>query len=119
MSTLKVDALQDTSGKGFYPCRAWINFNGTGTIAIRDDENFSSITDNGTGWYSVTFSNNFANANYSSPTGAGDATRTAARIVNAHAGSVVSTSGYDLQSDDINSSTVDAEYLHSSSFGDL
>lgn len=65
MSTLKVDALQDTSGKGFYPCRAWINFNGTGTVAIRDDDNFSSVTDGGTGYYTVSFTNNMPTANYS------------------------------------------------------
>jgi len=43
---------------------AWVNFNGTGTVAIRDSENVSSITDNGTGQYTVNFSNNMANANY-------------------------------------------------------
>ena len=35
MSTIKVNAFQDTSGNGFYPARAWVNFNGTGTVAIR------------------------------------------------------------------------------------
>jgi len=65
MSTIKVDALQDTSGNGFYPARAWINFNGTGTVAIRDDGNVSSITDNGTAHYTVTFSNSLSSANYS------------------------------------------------------
>lgn len=64
MSTIKVDAIQDTSGKGFYPARAWINFNGQGTISIRDDENFSSITDNGTGSYNASYTNSRANANY-------------------------------------------------------
>ena len=43
---------------------AWVNFNGTGTVAIRDSENVSSITDNSTGQYTVNFSNNMANANY-------------------------------------------------------
>ena len=37
--------------------RAWVNFNGTGTVAIRDSFNVSSITDNGTGNYTVTFTN--------------------------------------------------------------
>jgi len=37
-----------------FACRAWINFNGTGTIAIRDSGNVTSITDNGTGDYTVT-----------------------------------------------------------------
>ena len=36
-----------------YACRAWVNFNGTGTVAIRASGNVSSITDNGTGWYTV------------------------------------------------------------------
>lgn len=45
-------------------CRAWVNFNGTGTIAIRDSFNVSSITDNGTGAYTVNFSTSMANSNY-------------------------------------------------------
>ena len=64
MSTLKVNALQDTSGNGYYPARAWINFNGTGTVAIRNDGNVSSITDNGTGDYTCAFSSSFAHSNY-------------------------------------------------------
>lgn len=38
-----------------YDCRAWVNFNGTGTVAIRASGNVSSITDNGTGDYTVNF----------------------------------------------------------------
>lgn len=38
-----------------YACRAWVNFNGTGTVAIRGSGNVSSITDNGTGNYTVHF----------------------------------------------------------------
>ena len=44
---------------------AWVNFDGTGTVAIRDSENVSSITDGGTGQYTSNFSNNMSNANYS------------------------------------------------------
>ena len=47
-----------------YLCRAWVNFNGSGTVAIRDDGNVSSITDNGTGNYTVTFSTAMPDANY-------------------------------------------------------
>jgi len=43
---------------------AWVNFNGTGTVAIRDSYNVSSITDNGTGLYAVNFFVDYANANY-------------------------------------------------------
>ena len=48
-----------------FGCRAWINFNGTGTIAIRDSGNVTSITDNGTGDYTVTFTTAMPDVNYS------------------------------------------------------
>jgi hypothetical protein len=47
-----------------YGCRAWVNFNGTGTVAIRGSGNVSSITDNGTGDYTINFSTALADANY-------------------------------------------------------
>ena len=50
-------------------CKAWVNFNGTGTVAIRANYNVSSITDNGTGNYTVNFSNALADANYSAVCG--------------------------------------------------
>ena len=40
---------------GQQACKAWVNFNGTGTVAIRESYNVSSITDNGTGLYTVNF----------------------------------------------------------------
>lgn len=46
---------------------AWVNFNGTGTVAIRSSYNVSSITDNGTGDYRVNFTNALSDANYSAP----------------------------------------------------
>lgn len=45
--------------------KAWVNFNGTGTVAIRAAFNVSSITDNGTGDYTVNFTNALTDANYS------------------------------------------------------
>jgi len=48
-----------------YGCRAWVNFNGTGTVAIRASGNVTSITDNGTGDYTVNFTTALADANYS------------------------------------------------------
>jgi uncharacterized protein (AIM24 family) len=48
-----------------YGCRAWVNFNGDGTVAIRGSGNVSSITDNGTGNYTVNFSTAMPDANYS------------------------------------------------------
>jgi hypothetical protein len=60
--------LQFNSGYGSvavaYGCRAWVNFNGTGTVAIRASGNVTSITDNGTGDYTVNFTNAMPDANY-------------------------------------------------------
>jgi hypothetical protein len=74
--TLKADVIQsDTAGvapqfndgNGTQTgtlCRAWVNFNGTGTVAIRASFNVSSITDNGTGDYTVNFTTALADANF-------------------------------------------------------
>ena len=57
--------LLNASGSApVYACRAWVNFNGTGTVAIRASGNVSSITDNGTGDYTVNFSTVMPDANY-------------------------------------------------------
>lgn len=49
---------------GQQACKAWVNFNGTGTVAIRDSYNVSSITDNGTGNYTVNFTTAMVDINY-------------------------------------------------------
>ena len=73
MSTLKVTTIQDTSGGNASTseqinqgrAKAWISFDGEGTIAINDSFNISSIADNATGEYTVTLSTAMSNANYS------------------------------------------------------
>jgi hypothetical protein len=62
-TTLNTDEIVDTNSSQV--CKAWVNFNGTNTVAIRDSYNVSSITDVGTGNYDVNFTNNMANVNYS------------------------------------------------------
>lgn len=47
-----------------YSCRAWVNFNGTGTVAIRASGNVTSITDGGVGTYTVNFTTAMTDANY-------------------------------------------------------
>ena len=47
-----------------YGCRAWVYFNGTGTVAINASGNVTSITDDGTGTYTVNFTNAMPDANY-------------------------------------------------------
>ena len=73
MSTIKVTNIQDTSGgnnstsQEIFEGRAtsWVNFNGQGTIAIRDDYNVNSLTDHSAGRYTVTFGSAYSNSNYS------------------------------------------------------
>jgi hypothetical protein len=48
-----------------YGCRAWVNFNGTSTVAIRASGNVTSITDNGTGNYTVNFTTSMPDVNFS------------------------------------------------------
>lgn len=59
------NALNASGSAPMYACRAWVNFNGTGTVAIRASGNVSSITDNGTGDYTVNFTTAMPDANYS------------------------------------------------------
>lgn len=72
MSTIKADTLSNLAGTQSVPvatvaqgsAKAWVNFNGTGTVAIRASFNVTSITDNGTGDYTLNFTTAFADTNY-------------------------------------------------------
>ena len=71
MSTIKTTTLSNVAGTSSVPvdtvingsAKAWVNFNGTGTVAIRASFNVSSITDNGTGNYTVNFTTALADTN--------------------------------------------------------
>jgi hypothetical protein len=58
------DALNAGGTAPIYACRAWVNFNGTGTVAIRASGNVTSITDRGTGAYTVNLSTAMPNTNF-------------------------------------------------------
>jgi hypothetical protein len=58
-------AMSASGAAPVFACRAWVNFDGTGTVAIRASGNVSSITDNGTGDYTVNFTTAMPDANYS------------------------------------------------------
>ena len=76
MSSLKTNNISNLNGTLTIPtdtaidliengtAKAWVNFNGTGTVAIRAAYNVTSITDNGAGDYTVNFTNAFSDANY-------------------------------------------------------
>lgn len=65
-STTSPPTINNSAGNAIGTfCRAWVNFNGTGTVAIRASFNVTSITDNGTGDYTVNIDINMPDANYS------------------------------------------------------
>ena len=66
-TTLRGDDNFDSASPipaGNFTAKAWVSFNGTGTVAIRDDGNVSGITDFGTGNYGLNFSTSLSSANY-------------------------------------------------------
>ena len=88
MSEIKVDTLTGKTSDGNITvtseggaatmqlqqglAKAWINFNGNGTIASRDSFNSASLVDNGTGDYTNNFTNAMGNANFSAMVASGD-----------------------------------------------
>lgn len=72
MSTLKINTLSNLAGSQSTAvenaingsAKAWVNFNGTGTVAIRAAYNVSSITDNNTGIYTVNFATAMPDSNH-------------------------------------------------------
>lgn len=75
-----------------YGCRAWVNFNGTSTVAIRASGNVSSITDNGTGDYTVNFTTAMVDANYCTLATSGLATTSNATFAGIYATATLTTS---------------------------
>ena len=104
MSTIKVDTIKDTNNVEVYTCKAWVNFNGTGTVAITESGNVSSITDNGTGDYTVNFTNAMEDANYS-----------LAHMCNSGSLTSGQPAGVSIRSP-YNSSTLDSEAMTTTSF---
>jgi len=70
--------------------RAWVNFNGVGTIAIRDSYNVSSLTDEGVGDYTINFSTALTNNNYATMSSTGVGT-TNIRVMGENASNILKT----------------------------
>jgi len=64
VSPAKVKAAIDALATTESPIKAWVSFDGTGTVSIRESFNVSSITDNGTGLYTINFSTALTDTNY-------------------------------------------------------
>ena len=96
-----------------YACRAWVNFNGVGTVAVGDSGNVSSITDRGTGKYTVNLTTSMADANYATLATSQDATEGNTRIAQCRPDTA---SSYLISNENISGSLVDAEYVSSCIF---
>jgi len=98
--------------------KAWINFNGSGTIAIRDSFNITSIADNGTGDYDITIANDMANANYATLFGGGEGAdaNSGGRIPNL---SIQSASVMDVYCMNLDNQATDGVVQNLGFFGDL
>ena len=100
-----------------FGCRAWVNFNGTGTPAIRASGNVSSITDNGTGDYTVNFTTAMPDANYSISSLCGYNTYvTEAAFVTLNTTTVPTTTAYIIKTRDASSNLFDSTFVLSSIF---
>ncbi|MDA9550198.1 hypothetical protein N9Q02_00810 [bacterium] len=115
MSTVKCNDLTNVTGgiptvksQQLIPT-AWVNFNGTGTVAIRDSENVSSITDNAVGRYTVNFATNMANTNYATLLTNNDQYYGGIAYLNSTTGNVT-TSGIFIRSKGNGNSTEDVDY---------
>ena len=63
-NTLRLRLTADGRGLSEFTAKAWASWNGSNTATVRDSHNVSSVSDNGTGHYSINFANNLANINY-------------------------------------------------------
>jgi len=112
LTTPNIDSAQIPTVSGtapIYMCRAWVNFNGTGTVAIRASGNVTSITDNGTGDYTVNFTTAMTDANYgvSGLIGAGSSTN---RVATGWF-SAPTTSAFQIRCNNATFAATDTEYV--------
>ena len=121
MSELRADTI--TASDGTSPvtltkqsaAKAWVNFNGTGTIAARDSLNLSSLTDNSTGNYTSSWSSALANASYSALYGAGvNGVITAQERLQ-----TILTGSYRIEMNEDGSAAADSSYVMLGIHGDL
>jgi hypothetical protein len=96
---------------------AWVNFNGTGTVAIRSSYNVSSITDNGTADYTVNFTSSLSDINYVPVAQAGNTSAVATNGAESTLGKTYSTSSYRFVLVRADGATVDREFVTVAIFG--
>lgn len=97
--------------------KAWANLDGSGTIALRDSFNITSVTDNGTGDYIFNFTNDFAIANYNFTTGYGDTSQGINKFIGID--TTPTSSAFRLQTQNSGASQQDQEFVCCSMIGEL
>ena len=124
MSNVKVENILNEAGTALpanllpVTASAWVNFNGSGVVTIRDQFNVASITDNATGNYTVNFASDLANGNYAvdSSYNASDS------AVNTNQGGDATTHSYGVNSFEVevfnvSTNNVDAALINTVVFG--
>ena len=103
--------------------KAWLNLNGTGTIATRDSFNVSGVVDNGLGNYTTSFTSSFDNTDYSHAhtniTDSGQFGLTTNTNFSQATGSIQQRNGYWSGVSSANGSSGDVDYFYIQEFGDL
>ena len=126
-SILRVNTLTDASSNNSTAmstinqgtAKAWINFNGGGTIAARDSFNNASITDNGTGDYTVTITSAMANVNYAHGGTAGQGNTVLAALCQCFDLANPTTTASRYQTPYVNGVLLDASNVHPALLGNL
>jgi hypothetical protein len=100
--------------------KAWVNFNGTGTVAIRASYNVSSITDNGTGDYTINFTTAMPDANYNIAFGTGGNSAGQYPVAGSRdaavGGTAQTTSAFRMFSVNLGAGFVDTAFLYATVF---
>lgn len=109
------NGLNASGSAPIYACRAWVSFNGTGTIAIRGSGNVSSITDNGTGQYTVNFTTSMSDTNYTATASVASTANNVAQIMlgNSSFAPSFTTSSYRILTLDGSNNFTDMPYVNS------
>ena len=124
MSEIRATTISDLAGTGpatltgQYAAKAWVNLNGTGTIALRDSFNVSSTTDLGVGQYRFSFSSAMLNANYCGHISTEENGLSPTVGIN-NSGSGIAAGSCDVETHIYNGGSFDAQYVLFSLLGDL
>jgi hypothetical protein len=122
LSDIRANTISDAAGTGptvLYKqsaAKAWVNFNGTGTIAVRDSLNVASLTDNGTGDFSANFNSSYSNTNYVVSMSAANTIASSDSMANAYS---FATSSVTVGVNNVTGALTDRTYTNITTIGDL